>query len=520
MGTTTSLLGSMFIPVAVVILILVALSVVARFVKNNYIKVPPYQVAVISGRKRKMSVRNADGTLQEVVVGYRLVKGGATLVIPLLERKDELDLREITISDLIVKDAITQKGVKLTIKAVANIKIGSEDALLSNAVERLLGKIPDDIRKMAYETLEAHLRSMLGSMTIEQVNADRAAFQQKMISESQTDLAKLGLKIDVLAVKELSDEAGYLDALGKQRTSEVKRDAAVGSAQADRESTINSTTAAREGEVEKQKNLAIAAEAEKDKKVKVAEYDGNSAAATAKAQQAGPLATAEARRAVVEREQEVILAQTRKATEVALAEAERKEKELLATTVRPAEAKRDAAIAEATGKARAMEIEAEATKKKTQLEGEGEGAAIRAKMVAEADGIKAKLLAEAEGILKKAEAYKELNQSGQLLQILEAAQTLVPSAIKEFAEVMSAAAAPLANADKIVIVDGGGNGTHGGAALERFAQTAPQMVFGLIQKAMAMGIDLSGLFAKAGVTTESETASAGTKDAGTEKDKK
>lgn len=510
MESVTGWIGSLFIPVAVAVLVLVVLSVVARLVKNNYIKVPPYQVAVISGRKRRMKVRDVEGKEQEVAVGYRLVKGGATLVIPFLERKDELDLREITIPDLVVKDAVTAKGVFLTVKAVANIKIGSEDALLSNAVERLLGKSPDDIKRMAYETLEAHLRSMLGTLTIEEVNADRATFQQRMISESQSDLAKLGLKIDVLAVKELSDNLGYLEALGKRRTAEVKRDAEVGSAEAVKESTIKATTANREGEVEKQKNLALAAEAEKDKNVKIAEYVGNAEAAKATAAQAGPLATAEARKAVVEKEQAVELAKTQKMTEVAEAEAARKEKELLATIVRPAEASRAAAIAEAEGKARAIEIEAEATKKKKQLEGEGEAAAKKAVLLAEAEGTKAKLLAEAEGVLKKAEAYKQLNQSGQLLQILEAAQLLVPNTVKEFAAVMSAAAAPLGNADKIVIVDGGSNGSSSGAALERFAQTAPQMVFGLIQKAVAMGIDVSGLLAKSGVKIDIETAGTGT----------
>lgn len=514
MDPVMSWIGSLLIPVAVAVLVLVALSVVARLVKNNYIKVPPYQVAVISGRKRRMQVRDADGKPQEVTVGYRLVKGGATLVIPFLERKDELDLREITIPDLVVKDAVTAKGVFLTVKAVANIKIGSEDTLLSNAVERLLGKSPDDIKRMAYETLEAHLRSMLGTLTIEEVNADRATFQQRMISESQSDLAKLGLKIDVLAVKELSDTLGYLEALGKKRTAEVKRDAAVGSAQADRESTIQSTTAMREGEVEKQKNLALAAEAEKDKNVKVAEYVGNAEAAKATAAQAGPLATAEARKAVVEKEQEVELTKTRKMTEVAEAEAARTEKELLATTVRPAEAKRAAAIAEAEGKARAIEIEAEATKKKKQLEGEGEAAAKKAVLLAEAEGTKAKLLAEAEGVLKKAAAYKELNQAGQLLQILEAAQNLVPNSIEKFADVMKAAASPLGNADKIVLVDSGGNNNKD-SAIQRFADTAPNMIFNLIQKATAMGLDLSGLFAKAGVIADGEVASAVT-----EKDKK
>lgn len=507
MEAASSMLGNLFIPVAVSVLFLVVLSVVAKFVKNNYIKVPPYMVAVVSGRKRRVSVRDGGEKPQEVVVGYRLVKGGATLIIPFLERKDELDLREISIPELAVKDAITAKGVKLTVKAVANIKIGSEDALLSNAVERLLGKSQEEIKKMAYETLEGHLRSMLGTMTIEEVNADRSTFQQKMITESQTDLARLGLKIDVLTVKELADESGYLDALGKQRTAEVKRDAEVGEATAKREATIQATTAHQEGEVKSQDNLAREAEAQKEANVKKAKYSAETEAEKARAAQAGPLATAEARKAVVEKEQEVVLAQTRKATEVALAESERKEKELLATEVRPAEAKKLAAIAEAEGKAKAVEIEAEAKKKALAAEGEGRAMAKKAEMLAEAEGIKAKLLAEAEGVMKKADAYKQLNEAGQLLQILEAAQTLLPKSIEEFAKVMAAAAAPLGNVDKMIVVDGGGGGQSGGSAIQRFADLTPQMVFGLLQKAAAMGIDVSSLLAKAGVKVDGVASS-------------
>lgn len=500
------ILGSYFMPIAVAIVAIVVLMSILGFVKRNLVKVPPSEVVVVSGPKTKMTVTDATGHPKEVTVEYKLVKGGRVLIIPFLHRKDQLDLRTITIPNLQVKDVVTKEGVKITAKAVANVKIGSEDTLLANAVEQLLGKTQEEIKNMAYQTLEGHLRAMLATLTVEQINRDRASFAQKMMDESQMDLAKLGLKVVVLTITEISDEHGYLEAMGMQRTAEIKRDAEVGKANAEREQTIQSTTAQREGEVQKQNNLAQELLAQKDTNVKKADYDAETKAAEARAAQANPLATAEARKAVVEAEQEVILAQTRKATEVALAEADRTEKALLATTVRPAEAKKLADIAKAEGEARAVEITADAAKKKAVLEGEGVAAAIKAKLLAEADGIRAKLLAEAEGILKKAEAYKELNKSGQLLQILEAAQTLVPSAIKEFAAVMSAAAAPLGNADKIVVVDGGGNGHNGGSALERYTNTAPQLVFGLLQKAAAMGFDLGDLLGRAGVTVEDGAA--------------
>lgn len=491
-----SALGAAFLPFVIAALSILVLVVLIRFANKNYIKVPPNMVAVISGRKRTIT----SDTGEKVKVGYRLVRGGATLIIPFLERRDDIDLRVITIPDLKVVNAITKEGVPLTVQAVANIKIGSEEALLMNAVERLLGKHQDEVKRIAYETLEGHLRSMLGTLTIEQVNADRAAFSGKMVSESQTDLAKLGLKIDVLTVKELADPSGYLEALGKQRTSEVKMAATIGSAQADKTAMIESTGAKREGEVARQGNLAKEAEADKDRAVKVATYVALTTAEQARAAQAGPLATAEARCAVVEAEQQVILTQTEKATAVALAEANRKQQELLATVVRPAEAQKAAAIAVAEGEASAIRIRALAEQDRLIAVGQGEAQATRLTLVAEADGIKAKLLAEAEGTLKKAEAYKALNEAGRLLQILEAAQHLVPNAIREFAAVVGAAAKPFGDADKIVVVDSGGPGNGGGGgALERLSNAAPNLVFTLVTKAKEMGLDLTELLQKAGV---------------------
>ncbi|RJO61030.1 MAG: flotillin family protein [Dehalococcoidia bacterium] len=484
---------------AIVGLVVLMLAIIIRMLRANYIKVPPHLVAVVSGRQHRIVTRNENGEEQTVTVGYRLVRGGATLVIPFLERKDELDLRVITIPNLAVQEAITREGVPLSIKAVANIKVGSEDTLLINAVERLIGKSQEEIRQMAYEALEGHLRSMLGTLSIEEINSDRAAFQQRMINESQSDLARLGLKIDILTVKELSDSQGYLAALGLKRTAEVKRDAEIGAADAQKEATIQATTAEKEGAVKEQENIALIKEAEKEKDVRVARYRAETNAESARAEQAGPLATAEARKAVVEKEQEVELVRTLKATEVAEAAAARREQELVAEVIRPAEAQRRSAEVAAEGRARAIEIEAEAQRKALAAEGEGRAAAKRAELLAEADGIRAKLLAEAEGTLKKAEAYKALNEAGRLLQILEAAQTLVPAAIKEFSGVMAAATAPLAEADKIIVMDSGSSNGHG-SALDRYVGIGPQALFALVERCKAMGIDISPLLAKAGVS--------------------
>src|SRR5438046_660576 len=238
------------IPIIVILVVRVLVVAMALF-SRNYIKVPPNAVAVLSGRKRK----TADGKL----VGYRVVNGGATFRFPLLEQVDYLSLNVFTIP-LEIKRAYTLKGVPISVKAVANVKIKSDDISLRAAAERFLGMPPEQIQRVIFQTLEGHLRAILGTLTVEEVNSDRQSFAQKLTSEAATDLERMGIGVDVLTVQEITDEEGYLDALGKKRTAEVKRDAIIGEAEATHDSKIRSAQALQEGEQAK-----LLAEAEQEK---------------------------------------------------------------------------------------------------------------------------------------------------------------------------------------------------------------------------------------------------------------
>jgi len=187
--------SSFFIPF-VVMLVVLALIVAMALFSRNYLKVPPNAVAVLSGRKRK----TADGRL----VGFRMVKGGATFRFPLLEQVDYLSLNVFTIP-LEIKRAYTLKGVPISVKAVANVKIKSDDLSLGAAAERFLGMPADQIQKVIFQTLEGHLRAILGTLTVEEVNSDRASFAQKLTSEAAQDLERMGIGVDVLTVQEISD---------------------------------------------------------------------------------------------------------------------------------------------------------------------------------------------------------------------------------------------------------------------------------------------------------------------------
>jgi flotillin len=387
---------------------------------------------------------------------------------------------------------------------------------------------PAQIQGIAYKNLEGHLRAIIGRLTVEEIVGDRAKFNQEVLQEAAEDLRKIGMGIDVLTVQEIKDSYGYIESLGQKRTAEVKSDAKIGTANAERDANVLASTAMREGKQKENENLAMIAEAEKTRDVKKAQYEAEISQQQAATRMTGPLAEAQARQKVVEQEVMVEKIRTQKETEVAEAEGLRKEKELIATVVKPADAKRQATILEAEaarqqtilaaeGHKQAAIASAEADKARREMEGLGEaaatrargegeaaairakgdaeGAAIRAKLLAEAEGLRAKLMAEAEGVEKKAVAFAHLDQAGKTMLVLER----LPEIIKEFSTVMGAIAAPMGNIDKVVMIDSGSGGNAGGSSMSRYAGTVPGVLFDLLQKAGALGIDLSGLLQRAGI---------------------
>jgi flotillin len=440
-----------------VLLGLVGLFAAMSLFARNYIKVPPSTVAIFYGRKHRL----IDDKGNKTIVGFRVVRGGAALRVPILEQVAYLSLNIISIP-LRIQRAYTKEGVAVTVEAVANVKIAGDDVSLRGASERFLGMTSEQIKGVIFQTLEGHLRAILGTLTVEEINADRQAFAQKMTDEAAVDLKKMGVNIDILTIQQISDEMGYLDALGKKRTAEVKRDAIIGEAQAQRDATIKSAMADQEGRTKRYEADVAIAQSLRDKDSRQAEFDAAVKSKQAEAEQSGPLATAIARQKVTE--QETRIDQVRKQQEVLVQqqEAARREQELQATVVKPAEAERQAAILRAEGEKQATVIRAEATQKELEFEGAGEaskieriGRAEAAKVLAvgeaEAEVIKKKLLAEAEGLQKKAEAWKNFNEAAVINMLVE-----------KMPELAQAFATQLAGIDKINIIEmGNGSGSGG-----------------------------------------------------------
>ena len=197
-------------------------------------------------------------------VGYRTVRGGSALRIPVLEEVMRLDLSNMII-DLRVENAYSKGGIPLNVSGVANIKISGDEPGIHNAIERLIGKSQDEIRHIAKETLEGNLRGVMSSLTPEQLNEDKVTFARTLLEEAEDDLQRLGLVLDTLQIQNISDDVRYLDSIGRKQLVELKRDSRIAEAEAKSQSAVKQAENQRITDLRRlDKDLAIAtANAEK-----------------------------------------------------------------------------------------------------------------------------------------------------------------------------------------------------------------------------------------------------------------
>ena len=220
--------------VALVVLILIGI------IKSLVVICPPNRVAVISGRKRALS----DGRQ----VGYRLLQGGRTLRVPLIERVEWMSLNTIPL-EVAVTNAYSRGTIPLNVAGIANVKVSSREGLLENAAERFLGRSSAQIGQIAKETLEANLRGVLATLSPEEVNEDRLKFSQQLIDEADDDIKTLGLELDVLKIQNVTDDVQYLTSVGRLLSAEVIRNARVAEAERQAEAEQAEAAARQVGQV-------------------------------------------------------------------------------------------------------------------------------------------------------------------------------------------------------------------------------------------------------------------------------
>ena len=216
-------------PITLLVLLGLGAFTTSRVIKNLYYICQPSEVLILAGTRSPVEGGKS--------VGYRLVKGGSSIRLPLLEEAFRMELTNMII-ELRVSNAYSKGGIPLTVEGVANIKIAGEEPIIHNAIERLLGKTRKEIEQLAKETLEGNLRGVLASMTPEQVNEDKIDFARNLAEEAERDLEILGLVLDNLQVKNISDEVSYLDSIGRKQQADLFRDARIAEATTRAEASI------------------------------------------------------------------------------------------------------------------------------------------------------------------------------------------------------------------------------------------------------------------------------------------
>lgn len=255
--------------------------------RSFYAVCQPNQVLIFYGLRGR---RDGDNTR---MIGYRLLKGGSSLVVPLVEEVTAMDLGNMII-ELHVRNALTRGGIRLTVEAVANVKVAGQEPAIHHAVERLLGKSSDEIKALAQVTLESNLRGVLAMLTPEQVNADRDAFALAMLAEAENDLKSLGLDLDSLHITAITDAVRYLDSIGRKQQVELLRQSRIAEAEARARACIEEAENAKITELVRITRDEAIAFAVADRRIQDAVTRQTAMVAEAEADIAAELARAEA----------------------------------------------------------------------------------------------------------------------------------------------------------------------------------------------------------------------------------
>ncbi|MCL6587350.1 MAG: flotillin family protein [Anoxybacillus sp.] len=476
------------IPILIVIgvVVFLLLGLIAVFMLR-YRTVGPDEALIVTGSYLGSKNVHVDESGNKI----KIVRGGGTFVVPIFQQAEPLSLLSIKL-DVQTPEVYTEQGVPVMADGVAIIKVGSSIGEIATAAEQFLGKTRQDMENEAKEVLEGHLRSILGSMTVEEIYKNRDKFSQEVQRVASHDLAKMGLVIVSFTIKDVRDKNGYLDALGKPRIAQVKRDADIATAEAEKETRIKRAEADKEARKAELERLTEIAEAEKINQLKLAEFRREQDIAKARADQAYHLEEAKAKQEVTEQQMQIKIIERQKQIELEEKEILRRERQYDSEVKKKADADRYAVeqaavaakvkqIAEADAQKYRIEAMAKAEAEKIRLDGLAKAEAEKAKGEAEAEVIRLKGLAEAEAKQKIAEAFERYGQAAVLDMILK----MLPEYAKQVAS-------PLANIEKITVVDTGSNSANGGA--NRITSYAANLMATLQESLKASsGIDVKEL---------------------------
>ena len=396
--------------------------------------------------------------------GPRVIKGHGTIIFPMVENCRELSLELMSFDVAPQQDLYTKQGVAVTVEAVAQIKVRSDQESILTAAEQFLTKTPPQREGLIRLVMEGHLRGIIGQLTVEQIVKEPEMVADRMRGTCADDMSKMGLEVVSFTIKEVRDKNEYITNMGRPDIVRIKRDAEIATAEAERDTAIRRANATREAAVAKAaadqervlaetQSRAKQAQAQRDLDISKAQYAEQSRKQQASADKAYELQTNITQQQVIA--EQVKVQQIEKEQQIKVQEAEivRHEKELIATVLKEAEVNRQR-----------VEVLAAAEKTRLTMEAAGRASAIRTQGEAEASIIFQKGEAEAKAMNVKAEAYQDWNQAA-----------VVDRLISNMPEVVRAMSEPLSKVDRITIVSTGGDAAGANKITGDMAKMAAQI---------------------------------------------
>ena len=429
------------------IICVVVLLFIIVFFKSTYLTAPPNKALIISGFRKSAGKP-------------RVVIGGSTIRIPFLERVDEIALDLIQVDIKTSSSVPTSEYININVDAVANVKVASNPEFVVRAAENFLNKDADHIGYVAQQVIEGNMREIIGQMKLSELIQKRDIFAQKVQSSVAEEMQRMGLEVVNLTIQNFIDDNSVISDLGIENISQIRKDAAISKANAERDVAIAQALASDQSNKAKVAAQANIAEQNKELAIRQSQFKIEEDQKRATADAAYKIQEEAERRSIEIATVNADIARREKEIELREKEVQLKERELDADIRKRAEAERYAA-----------EQAAEAKKYQEAQEAE----AKRIAMEEEAKGIEAIGIAEARALELKAEAMAKLNEAGKLEMLLSA----LPDIVK-------AASEPLKQVDSITMY-GDGNSTK---LVKDVMTTVSQISEGV-------GLDIPGLVNKA-----------------------
>ncbi|MBI1371261.1 MAG: flotillin family protein [Phycisphaera sp.] len=480
------------------------------YLVNRYRRCPSNRILVVYGK--------TGGTATA-----RCIHGGGALVYPIIQDYMYMSLEPMTI-EIDLTSALSKKNIRVNVPSTFTIAIATDPNIMQNAAERMLGLAERDIAAQARDVILGQMRLVIATLTIEEINQDREKFLDLVNKFCDAELNKLGLGVINVNIRDITDESGYIEALGKKAAAEAINQAKIEVAEAERSGQIGEASAHRERDVQVATQHAHAEagrkQAERDQRVAVAKLEAEGVRGEAEARREQEVAVAEQAALTAEGRKQAEMAQRVKVATLE-AEAIKGENESKAAIAayeatldeRQAEAKRrgEVALAEAQRDVLIAEKEREMARlekevitqemiERQQIEIAADAEAERIRRIAqgEADGVLAKYKAEAEGVKAVLDA-KAIGYTN-LMKAAGGNMNLVPTLlmVEKMPELVREQVKAIQNLkiDKVTVWDSGASGADGNGSTANFLRGLIGSLPQIHELAEQAGVELPGVLGK------------------------